>query len=256
MCASIWEVADLHKKIVWCFIAAVLMLTGCQSYKKTDMLKNTVNDTYAFKTSNPINITIIGDSVARGTGDEKGSGFSTYLPEYIEGKINGNISIYNDGINGLKSSGLVDLLHGKELGKRIADSDLIVISIGGNDILRLNYTEDNKKLSALKSTEDEYLGNLKSVLNLIREKNSGASIVLVGLYNPRQDASPLINTILGIWNRDSYNLIKEYSNAYYIDVNDIFKSHMKDYISSDSLHPNSAGYQAVSRAIANIKRQN
>ena len=85
------------------------------------------------KNANSINITIMGDSIAKGAGDEKGKGLSGYIPFYFRNQTSKEIFIENVGIEGLRSEGLLEQLQSGKLNKLIAGSDYIVISIGGND---------------------------------------------------------------------------------------------------------------------------
>lgn len=210
-------------------------------------------ETFAFKHSNPIGITLIGDSMAKGTGDEIGQGFSTYIPEYLKDKTTRDISLYNGGIDELKSSGLLERLRSGDLDPKISDSDVLVLSIGGNDILAIYYVNDSEKLTALKETQETFISNLKETLEIIRSKNTEALIVFPGLYNPQDDGNSfLYNMLLNSWNNATRKVLEEDPLGVFIDTQDIFKSDLKAYISSDKLHPSSAGYRAVSEKIAGL----
>lgn len=205
------------------------------------------------KGSSTINVSVIGDSLAKGTGDENGDGISTYLSDYFNSKATKKTSIYNAGVDGLKSAELVEELKDKKISSQIADSDLIIISIGGNDILSLEYVQDTGRYQAFIQTLDKYQDNLREALRIIRNDNPDTYILLIGLYNPRDDGFSSLNSlILNTWNSSIQKLTKEDSRAIFVPTNDIFKSNLKSYISSDSLHPNSSGYKSITEKIVNL----
>lgn len=236
--------------IIAVFAASIYLYNGLFNNPNA-LNKKSTPSTFAFKNTQIFNIAIIGDSLAKGTGDEKGCGFTTYLPEYLKNSGSGNISIYNGGVNGLKSSELIEQLKSGMLDSQISNSDLIVVSIGGNDLLNLIYVSDNQKLNVFKDTQNIFLHNLKDILNAIREKNPNAILAFTGLYNPREDSfSSIVNIALNKWNNNAKELIEQDGKSVFIETDDLFKSNLKNYISTDTLHPSSAGYEAVSKKIA------
>ena len=238
--------------IIAVFVASIYLYNGLFN-KPSTLDKKSTSSTFAFKNTQIYNIAIIGDSLAKGTGDEKGSGFATYLPEYLKSSDNENISIYNGGVNGLKSSELIQQLKSAALDSQISGSDLIVVSIGGNDLLNLINVSDNEKLNAFKDTQNTFSHNLKDILSTIREKNPNAILAFTGLYNPREDSlSSVVDIALNKWNNSAKEIIEQDGKSAFIETDDLFKSDLKDYISADTLHPNSAGYEAVSKKIAQL----
>lgn len=79
-------------------------------------------------------VAILGDSIAKGTGGEKGKGLTGYIPNYFKNQTSKDIIVNNAGIPGLHVSGLLDQLQSGKLDTLTADSDYIVISIGENDV--------------------------------------------------------------------------------------------------------------------------
>lgn len=248
----------MRKGLIWffIFIAISLILIGLSFslYNKFSVLnRKEAKDTFAFKHSVPFNILIIGDSIARGAGDETGNGFSTYIPEYLKSNIPGNISVLNAGVDGLKSTGLLEQLKSGKLNSQLAGSNMIVLSIGGNDLLALYSFNDIEKATALKSIQTAYMENLKEILKIIREHSPDSLIVSIGLYNPAEDGVSILNNLLlNNWNDNTRKLVEEETKAVFIETNDIFKTDLKSNISSDKLHPSSFGYRAVSERISKL----
>ena len=246
----------MRKILIWCigFIFLTIFITVAFSYTHIGTISyvSKYNEEISpLKSSIPFKIAISGDSIAKGTGDEKTSGFSTYLPEYLnESK---NISAYNAGINELKSSQLLEILKKGQLDSQISNSDMIVLSIGGNDLLTIYNVKDSQKLGTLKNVQAQYLENLNNILQIIRDKSPNSLIVFPGLYNPQEGKTPFLYTmLLNLWNNSTSKLISKYGNTIFINTQDIFQSNIKSYISSDGLHPNSAGYNAISQNIAQM----
>ena len=74
----------------------------------------------------------LGDSLARGTGDETGKGFAGDLAETLRRR--GRVTVANLAVNGWESSdvrGLLDSANARSLASR---ADWIVLSAGGNDL--------------------------------------------------------------------------------------------------------------------------
>ncbi len=206
----------------------------------------------AAKESNAVRIVVMGDSVAKGTGDEKGKGFSGYLKDYLKNQTTKDISVENIGIDGLKTDGLLERLQDQKLHSLIAASDMVVISIGGNDLRVLRSRGDSTKEAGFGNLEGIYLNNLKELLKGVRKSSTDTYIVFVGLYNPYLDAAASYEDtqLVSTWNYDTQRLIEADPKAIFIPTYDIFKFSLNRFIASDGLHPNSLGYQAISNRIA------
>lgn len=78
-------------------------------------------------------IIALGDSLTRGTGDIEGKGYAGYVSDHL--KLTGReISLVNLGIKGLTSSQLAEQMKQKEIGRQIGQADVILMTIGGNDL--------------------------------------------------------------------------------------------------------------------------
>lgn len=206
------------------------------------------------KDPNSIKILIMGDSVAYGTGDEKGKGFSTYLVDCLKPQTTKKLSVDNIGINGLKIDGLREQLQDEKPKSLVAASDIVLISIGGNDLRELRRSRDNTALdqNEFKAIEDGYLKNLKETLKTIKKSSPNSYIVFVGLYNPyEKTASSYEDTkYMNTWNYDTQQLVEADAQGIFIPTYDLFKFNLNRFLAPDGLHPNSLGYQAVSNRIA------
>lgn len=75
---------------------------------------------------NYYNILVLGDSLAKGTGDEKGLGFSGYFSEYWKTKVSKEIKINNLAINGDVSNGLLNVVQESQTLADIKGSNMIL----------------------------------------------------------------------------------------------------------------------------------
>jgi lysophospholipase L1-like esterase len=199
---------------------------------------------------NYYNILVLGDSLAKGTGDEKGLGFPGYFSDYWKTKTSKEIKINNLAINGDVSTGLLNVVQDSQTLSYIKGSDMIFISIGGNEISKLKNMDITSSTNKIKDIEDTYLNNLKSVFKIIRAKNPSSMVIFIGLYNPfgKELTSDKVS-ILNDWNYQSQQLVSLDSNALFIPTYDLFKYNIQDYLTVDNFHPNSSGYEAISNRI-------
>lgn len=196
------------------------------------------------------NILVLGDSLAKGTGDEKGRGFSGYFSDYWKTKVSKEITINNLAINGDVSSGLLNVIQESQTLSYVKGSDIIFISIGGNEISRLKNMDITSSATKMKDIQNSYLNNLKSIFKIIRTNNPSSMVIFIGLYNPfGKDLTPDKLTILNEWNFQSQQLVSLDPNALFIPTYDLFKYNTQDYLAADNFHPNSTGYEAISNRI-------
>ncbi len=236
------------------FYQAIIVTTAVnpQPSAKPPMTQTKANSTkLSSKNSNSFQMLILGDSIAKGTGDEKGKGFSGYLPESFKNDTSKEILINDAGIDGLESLGLLEQLQSKRLDKTIADSDMTLVSIGGNDLRSILTLNDLAKEDQFKVRLDSYLSNLKQTLKILRTDNPNSLIIFLGLYNPYEKVtSPEDTRLLNEWNYNSQQLIEEDGKGIYIPTYDLLKFNLGRYLAKDGLHPNSAGYQALTNRIS------
>ncbi|AFQ45034.1 GDSL-type esterase/lipase family protein [Desulfosporosinus meridiei] len=235
------------------FYQAILVTTQAnpQPTSESSPLESATDLTPSSKNPNTIQILILGDSVAKGTGDEKSKGFSGYLTEYLKNNTSKEIISDNMGIDGLESTGLLEQLQSHRLEQQLTHTDIILVSIGGNDIRSILTLNSFDKENEFKVRLDRYLSNLKLTFKELRRTNPNSIIIFLGLYNPYEKATNLVDSqLLNSWNFNTQQLVETDSKAIFIPTYDLFKYNTGKFVAQDGLHPNSAGYQAISNRIS------
>ena len=205
------------------------------------------------------NILIVGDSIARGRGDQAGEGLAKVFPNEIDQR---EVRIVNGGIDGLVSAELHEVLGNPALAEALPDLDLVIVSIGGNDLRRLAASAFRGELVEAGSPEyqitlEAYLENLKKAIAALRAENSAARIIVLGLFNPfeAQELRGFIPRdiqleILFDWNFRTQQLVEQEEQTVMVPLYDLFKWNTGSFLSFDFIHPNDLGYQKISERIA------
>ncbi|AGT31971.1 GDSL family lipase [Geobacillus genomosp. 3] len=200
-----------------------------------------------------IDIVALGDSLTRGTGDESGKGYVGYMVDELRRQTDEPIRVTNLAIRGLRSDGLLRQLGQKEVKRQVAMADLIVMTIGGNDLFRGGEALDldQKELEAAKR---QYVANLGRIFATLRRLNSEAVILAIGLYNPFSDLGDAKRTsaVVRDWNFASAEVAARYPNVVAVPTFDLFALHVNDYLYSDHFHPNKEGYRRIGERVASL----
>ncbi|MEA2415125.1 MAG: hypothetical protein QOI58_1782, partial [Thermoanaerobaculia bacterium] len=77
---------------------------------------------------------ILGDSLGRGAGDESGLGIGGRLVDELRKRNVSTKNIVNIAINGARTRDLIQQLGSRNVQTLIAQSNVVIVSIGGNDL--------------------------------------------------------------------------------------------------------------------------
>ncbi|MBS4209840.1 SGNH/GDSL hydrolase family protein [Bacillus sp. FJAT-50079] len=202
-----------------------------------------------------ISIVSVGDSLTQGVGDDQHlGGYISYLKEELEdSKGIKTASFVNYGVKGNRSGQLLTRLKKKEMVQAIEEADLVIITIGGNDVMQV-FKENllGLEVSQFAAAETGYSKRLKEIIETIRSYNNEARIALVGIYNPFMkyfsDIKEMDDIVMN-WNKTSESIVTEFNDTSFIPVADIFENNEENLLYSDLFHPNNRGYQLMAERI-------
>jgi len=234
------------------FVMAVKVSTGPVSeVSKPISQQGLQNGADSFNDPKTVKVLILGDSIAKGTGDETFRGIGGYLTDNLKNYTAKDITVSNLGIDGLKSGELLDQVKNGRLTNEITSSDIILISIGGNDLLEIRRQGGSNLENAFKEKQNAYIAALKEITNKVRAVNKDAFVVFVGLYNPYDgEITNEYAQLMNDWNHATSLVFADDIKAVFVPTYDMFKLNMNRFIASDNLHPNSAGYQMIAQLIS------
>lgn len=241
-------------------LVIVFSLCSCQNTKVT----TTGNNAFTMPKGNSLKITAFGDSIAAGYGlDNQDDNYLSLFAKNI------SASLKNNAVSGYDSSDLVSLLSGGKTDADIENADIIIISIGGNDILHNNeqivstikeaflhgneyFTEDINKIYS------DFETNLKEIFGYINQINPNAAIIIQTLYNPALkqgykvaviDASKLIDKYIVRLNQSIVAVSSDYENVFVFDVADEMNKDADNFYNLKTdfdIHPTKKGHLTLS----------
>lgn len=197
----------------------------------------------------------LGDSITAGYGVDRLFSFPVLYGNFLR-RHNPDLSINNQGVNGLTTHGLFELLEfNRTLRHLISQASLITITIGSNDLLHLiKNSMQSINIAQLRRT----LYNMKKSLNkvgvVIRQLNPRAVVKVATLYNPLSAGfysqyHGLIQEVIDTVNALIINWARQYGFVVVYLDREIRKKGFS-LISSDNLHPNAYGYSVIAKAFA------
>ena len=191
-------------------------------------------------------ILILGDSIGAGVGDDTGLGLGKGYGKLIEKDISREIIVVNLAQPGAEISDMMKVLDDDETIRIISSADIVLISIGGNDVNHLMNSRSQVSTSNYEETLESYLENLGKAIAFINENNSDVQRAIIGLYNPYGDeVDEETREMLLNWNYRTELLISSYPNSVYIPIHDLFKYNLDEYLTIDDFHPSADGYNAI-----------
>lgn len=198
-------------------------------------------------------VVAMGDSLTRGTGDDSGKGYVGFVSENLKDRLKPQeITVRNLGINGQTSGNLLKQIDQPNIQKQIAEADVILMTIGGNDLFQKGETILHLNLEKVQQLQQQYLANLEQIFTKIRNQNKLATVFILGLYNPfiEFDESDTTNGIVRAWNHATETVAGKFKKIVFVPTFDLFQLSVNDYLYSDHFHPNQAGYQLISDRLA------
>jgi lysophospholipase L1-like esterase len=144
-------------------------------------------------------------------------------------------------------------LEKKEIITSIEEANIVLITIGANDIM--NVVKNNwtyLHLEPFQKERVEYIKRLTSIFTKINEINPDVEIYLIGFYNPLEQyfgEIEQLGMIMDNWNEAGMSVTDEFENVNYIPIYDLFTSPNVDLLAEDHFHPNIKGYKLIAERV-------
>lgn len=191
---------------------------------------------------------VLGDSLARGTGDESGRGFAGDVLDGLRKR--GPVQIANFAVDGAESAEVRELVESANVRSLAASAGWILLSIGGNDLSHAAPRGDGSPAASIEvvsRARERFAGNLRAVLATLREAAPAAPIRVLGLYDPfeeRAAASRLGASVILGWNSVIQETALSLPDVVVVPAFDLFERRA-DRLALDHFHPNRAGYGLI-----------
>jgi lysophospholipase L1-like esterase len=199
-------------------------------------------------------ILVVGDSLARGTGDETGKGFGVNVLESFRKK--GHAEITNLGVNGMESPEVLALVESVNVRALAAGASLILVSVGGNDLSHslTRGAAPTDVADAVAASRTRYAQNLRAILAALREANPSARICILGLYDPfggDQAQARIGASVILQWNTLIEETALSFPNVTVVPTFDLFQGR-PDRLSADHYHPDGKAYEEIARRMLQV----
>jgi lysophospholipase L1-like esterase len=198
---------------------------------------------------------VLGDSLARGTGDESGRGFALDVLEYL--RRSAPTDIANLAVNGAESSDVREVVENANVRTLAASATIILVSAGGNDLSHAIPRAGEATpavVEAVRQARSRYIANLRSILTRLREANGTAPIRVLGIYNPFEGDTAIAragaSVILG-WNAAIQETALAFPDVLVVPTFDLFLGR-PDRLALDRFHPDREGYAAIAVRIEQL----
>jgi lysophospholipase L1-like esterase len=198
---------------------------------------------------------VLGDSLARGTGDESGKGYAFDVLQFLRKR--GTADIANLAINGAESGEVRDLLRRENVRRLAGAADLILLSVGGNDLSHAvprGSSSPVETLGEIGRTRDHFAANLREILRGLRDSNPKAPIYVLGLYDPFGEESAPARagaSVILSWNTLLEETTLAYPGVFVVPTFDLFQGR-PDRLAVDRFHPNRKGYEAIAARVLQL----
>lgn len=197
-------------------------------------------------------ILILGDSLARGTGDSTGRGIGGNLAE-LTARDGEQPEVVNVAVNGSRTADLLEKLQRPSIRQLVERSDVVVVSIGGNDLFGLSVEPEGSFAPPAGEAREAFgsvLSSVERVVEEIREVNPAARVFLLGLYDPFRERGFGAGPYVAAWNAALLETFGGDERVTVVHTADLFVE--RDRLASDRFHPNDEAYQIIARRIAEV----
>lgn len=225
-----------------------------QFFYEASSIKQPKTTTSNIQKNNGLSIVALGDSLTRGTGDETGKGYVGYVVDELKKRTNQPVQFINLSIKGQRSPQLINQLKQKEVQRQLKEADIILMTIGGNDLFRGGEALRDLSHTQIEKEKKKFVEQLHTIFRLIRTANSNAPVFYVALYNPFNDLDNGKETsaVVRSWNYAASEVAAQYKSIICVPTYDLFELQVNDYLYTDKFHPNKEGYKRIGERVASL----
>jgi lysophospholipase L1-like esterase len=194
-----------------------------------------------------LQIVALGDSLTVGIGDETNNGGYVGV---ISAEL-GNPRVINHAVGGARAPDLLQTLSDPLVLADVRTADVILLSIGGNDLHRGGETLANLEADYIANINRAFIPQLNEILSLLRVTNNRAPLYLLGLYDPfrQQTDSGSTGRFVRQWNESVAVEAESFERVLHIPTFDIFQLQPESFLAADMFHPNARGYRQIAERI-------
>jgi lysophospholipase L1-like esterase len=218
-----------------------------------------------------VRILVLGDSLAKGTGDETGKGFAVRVLESFRSK--GPAELTNLAVNGMETPEVLAVAETPNVRALARSASLILLSAGGNDLSHgatsFGSRGDASPAAlpdAVAAARGRYVENLRRILETLRAENATAPILLLGLYDPFGSTGPfgsaqssdgqtgaarLGASVVLQWNALAQETALAFPGVTVVPTFDLFQGR-PDRLSADRYHPSGAAYALIAERMLQV----
>ncbi|WP_328700990.1 SGNH/GDSL hydrolase family protein [Aquibacillus kalidii] len=218
-----------------------------------DKVKQALEGAIGLFVNQDLDIVAIGDSLTQGVGDETDHGGYVGILNNTFENVEQDITIENFGKRGNRTDQLLKRLDKEEISESIQKADIVLITIGANDIMKVvknNFTD--LRLEQFQTEREDYITRLHDIFDKINSINPDTEIYFIGFYNPFEryfTEIEQLGLIIDNWNDTSKKVAEEYDNVHYIPTKDLFSNSNQELLSDDNFHPNTSGYKLIAQRV-------
>ncbi|ACJ33772.1 Lysophospholipase L1-like esterase [Anoxybacillus flavithermus WK1] len=225
-----------------------------QFFYEASSIKQPKTTTSNIRKNNGLSIVALGDSLTRGTGDETGKGYVGYVVDELKKRANQPVQFTNLAIKGQRSPQLINQLKQKEVQRQLKEADIILMTIGGNDLFRGGEALRDLSTTEIEKEKQKFVEQLHTIFRFIRTANSNAPVFYVALYNPFNDLDNGKETsaVVRSWNYAASEVAADYKSIICVPTYDLFELQVNDYLYTDKFHPNKEGYKRIGERVASL----
>lgn len=204
-----------------------------------------------------LDIVALGDSLTTGMGDNAGLGYVGRVKEKLAEAGDMPVRLLNNlAVNGYRTDQLLSDLNKASVADALRNADVILFTIGGNDLFRyireeIDVLSESLTGEELRAAIPEPAERLGQIMDRLAEIRPEALIVYVGLYNPFLDLDETRESSAAVaeWNYRASQYAYKHPNVLFVPVADLFERDPVRYLYNDHFHPNAEGYERMAERV-------